>query len=60
MKFCDERIQRHLLNGGTLKSIYYPIAPTPMSGYKCILFCTKSKIEVIAQALYMINMELDW
>lgn len=33
--------------GGTLKSTYYPIAPTVMSGYKCILFCTKSKVEVI-------------
>lgn len=33
--------------GGTLKSIYYPIAPSVMSGYKCILFCTKSKVEVI-------------
>ena len=33
--------------GGTLKSIYYPISPTVMSGYKCILFCTKSKVEVI-------------
>lgn len=34
--------------GGMLKSIYYPIAPTAMSGYKCILFCTKSKVEVIS------------
>lgn len=33
--------------GGTLKSTYYPIAPTVMSGYKCILFCTKPKVEVI-------------
>lgn len=33
--------------GGTLKSMYYPVAPTVMSGYKCILFCTKSKVEVI-------------
>lgn len=34
--------------GGTLKSTYYPLAPFVMSGYKCILFCTKSKVEVIA------------
>lgn len=33
--------------GGTLKSTYYPIAPSVMSGYKCILFCTKSKVEVV-------------
>lgn len=30
--------------GGTLKSTYYS---SVMSGYKCILFCTKSKVEVV-------------
>lgn len=33
--------------GGTLKSTYYSTAPSVMSGYKCILFCTKSKVEVV-------------
>ena len=33
--------------GGKLKAIYYPITPIIGSGYKCILYCDKSKFEVI-------------
>lgn len=33
--------------GGKLKAIYYPLTPKIESGYKCILYCDKSKIEVL-------------
>ena len=33
--------------GGKLKAMYYPLTPIVGRGYKCILFCDKSKIEVL-------------
>ena len=33
--------------GGKLKAIYYPLTSMIGSGYKCILYCDKSKFEVL-------------